>query len=139
MYSALEIAKYVINKCTVDRHPISNLQLQKILYYIQRSFLRAGTIAFSDEIEAWQVGPVVREVYNKYCGFGSLKICMNYDETIRDDYANIIDRIVEGKRLLSPWDMVDDIHAPEKAWNIIYRDGFGNHQVIPKELIRKKG
>ena len=83
MYSALEIAKYFMNKCTVDRQPISNLQLQKILYYIQRSFLRTGTIAFSDEIEAWQIGPVVREVYNKYCGFGSLKICMNYDEKIQ--------------------------------------------------------
>lgn len=139
MYSAIKIAKYVINKCTADCHPISNLQLQKILYYIQRSFLRTGTIAFSDEIEAWQFGPVVREVYNKYCGFGSLKICMNYDETIRDDYANIIDRIVEEKRLLDPWDMVDDTHTPGKAWNLIYRDGIGNHQVIPKELIRTKG
>lgn len=27
IYSALEIAKYVINKCTVENYPISNLQL----------------------------------------------------------------------------------------------------------------
>lgn len=46
MYSALEIAKYVVNKCTVDRHPISNLQLQKILYYIQRSFDQKERLTF---------------------------------------------------------------------------------------------
>ena len=39
MYSALEIAKYIIDKCTKDRCPVSNLQLQKILYYVQREFL----------------------------------------------------------------------------------------------------
>lgn len=36
MYSAMEITKYIINKCTKEKHPISNLQLQKILYYIQK-------------------------------------------------------------------------------------------------------
>lgn len=34
MYTALDMAKYIIDKCTKDRSPISNLQLQKILYYI---------------------------------------------------------------------------------------------------------
>lgn len=40
MYSALNMAKYIIDKCTKDRYPISNLQLQKILYYVQREFLQ---------------------------------------------------------------------------------------------------
>ena len=33
MYPVLELAKYIVVKCINDRHPISNLQLQKILYY----------------------------------------------------------------------------------------------------------
>ena len=78
MYLALEIAKYIIDKCTKDNCPISNLQLQKILYYIQREFLQQGEIAFPEEIEAWQFGPVVPEVYRQYCGFGALPIRMRY-------------------------------------------------------------
>ena len=35
MYSAKELSKYIINKCTIDEEYISNLQLQKILFYIQ--------------------------------------------------------------------------------------------------------
>ena len=54
MYSALELSKYIVTKCINDGKPISNLQLQKILYYIQRDFLKQGEPAFSDTIEAWQ-------------------------------------------------------------------------------------
>lgn len=74
MYSALNIAKYIIDKCTRERYPVSNLQLQKILYYIQREFLQLGTKAFSEEIEAWQFGPVVPAVYRQYA---ALALCLS--------------------------------------------------------------
>ena len=40
MAKALDIAEYIINKCTVESYPISNLQLQKIMYYVQSDSLR---------------------------------------------------------------------------------------------------
>lgn len=139
MYLALEIAKYIIDKCTKDNCPISNLQLQKILYYIQREFLQQGTIAFPENIEAWQFGPVIPEVYKQYCGFGALPIRMKYVIVIRSNDENIINPIIEKKRMLNPWDMVSDTHSSGKAWDLIYRDGAGDHQVIPQELIKSKG
>lgn len=139
MYSALSIAKYTIDKCTIEKKPISNLQLQKILYYIQREFLQQGVIAFSENIEAWQFGPVVPEVYKQYCGFGALPIRMRYVIDIQADDKKIINPIIEKKRILNPWDMVSDTHSSGKAWDLIYKDGLGDHQVIPQELIRKKG
>ncbi|MCI9179620.1 MAG: DUF4065 domain-containing protein [Lachnospiraceae bacterium] len=139
MYLALEIAKYIIDKCTKDNCPISNLQLQKILYYIQREFLQQGEIAFPEEIEAWQFGPVVPEVYRQYCGFGALPIRMRYMVRIELDDIRMINPIIEKKRILNPWDMVSDTHSSGKAWDLIYRDGAGDHQVIPQELIKSKG
>ena len=138
-YKALDLAKYIISKCTADHRPISNLQLQKILYYVQKVFLENGMEAFDDEIEAWQFGPVVPEVYYQYCGFGSMSIRMVYDTDICSDYVNIINPVVEAKRSLNPWEMVEDTHKPGKAWDQIYNNGLGNHCVIPKELIRAKG
>lgn len=139
MYSALNVAKYIIDKCTRENYPISNLQLQKILYYIQREFLQRGTKAFPEEIEAWQFGPVVPEVYMQYCGFGALPIRMKYMINVEKDDVKIINPIVEKKRLLNPWDMVSDTHSAGKAWDLIYRDGLGDHQVIPQPLIKSKG
>ena len=139
MYLALNMAKYIIDKCTKDKCPVSNLQLQKILYYIQREFLQQGTMAFSENIEAWQFGPVVPEVYKQYCGFGALPIRMRYVVVIQSNDENIINPIIEKKRILNPWDMVSDTHSPGKAWDMIYRGGLGDHQIIPQELIKSKG
>lgn len=139
MYSALNIAKYIIDKCTKEKYPISNLQLQKILYYIQREFLQQGIQAFPEEIEAWQFGPVVPEVYRQYCGFGALPIRMRYMISIEADDVKIINLIVEKKRMLNPWDLVSDTHSSGKAWDLIYRNGLGDHQIIPQELIKNKG
>lgn len=139
MYSAMQIAKYTINKCTTEKHPISNLQLQKILYYIQRELLQSGMNGFDDDIQAWQFGPVVPEVYRQYCGFGAIPIRMKYSIEITPTYASIIDPIIEQKRRLNPWDMVTDTHQEGKAWSLTYQEGSGSYKVIPKDLIRTKG
>ena len=71
-YSAFDLARYVLKKCIDEDHPISNLQLQKILYYIQECFLKEkDRKAFSEPIEAWQFGPVIPKVYDEYCIYGS--------------------------------------------------------------------
>lgn len=138
-YSALDISKYIINKCTVEHDAVSNLQLQKILYYIQKRFLQNGLMAFDDDFEAWQFGPVVPSVYNRYSSFGGTPIRLKYNISLSENYKDIIDPIVTEKRNLKPWAMVDDIHRPGKAWDKVYGDGEGNHHIISKDLIRTIG
>lgn len=142
LYPAIELAKYIVKKCSNENEPISNLQLQKILYYIQRDYLKSGSVAFSDKIEAWQFGPVVPNVYYHFCSYGSMPISRNYkNKNIEIDVedAAIIDTIVEEKRRLEPWDLVNDTHKKGGAWDLIYENGKGNHKEIPLELIRKVG
>jgi len=51
---------------------ISNLKLQKLLYYAQGIHLALyGKPLFNDPIEAWQYGPVVDSVYQTYKTNGS--------------------------------------------------------------------
>lgn len=138
-YAALDIAYYIIDKCTKDLKPITNLQLQKILYYVFREFLKNGRVLFDDRIEAWQFGPVVPNVYLEFCMFSSIPIRMYYNVEIDDDDAKIIDQIVLEKRELDPWDMVNDTHKQGKAWSSVYDNGRGNKKRIPVELIRQRG
>lgn len=139
MYRALDLAKYIVTKCINDGKPISNLQLQKILYYIQQEFLNThNRAAFSDEIQAWQFGPVVPNVYYHFCGFGSMKITRNFEEfsieNARD--RSLIDEIVENKRELPPWELVRETHKKNGAWDKVYQGGIGNHKVIPIDIIK---
>lgn len=139
-YTALDVAKYVIDKCTAENHPISNLQLQKILYFLQKKYLiDNGRVLFHDDIQAWQFGPVVPEVYYQYCGFGSMPITMKYVIDMDNSDKDQINTIVEEKRYKNPWDLVEETHSEGKAWASIYRNGLGNHMIIPTDLIRTRG
>jgi uncharacterized phage-associated protein len=52
---------------------ISNLKLQKLVYYSQAWHLALfGTVLFPDPIEAWVHGPVIRGVFTKY-KYGNLE------------------------------------------------------------------
>lgn len=67
MYDVLDVAAYVINKYWLHGSPITNLKLQKILYYIQGYCLRRNNApAFFERIYRWPYGPVVPEVYFNY-------------------------------------------------------------------------
>lgn len=141
-YSALDVAKYIVSKCTTDGMPISNLQLQKILYYIQTEFLKTSSALFYDEFEAWQFGPVVPEVYYQYCGFGAIPINMSYDiklEQLGNRDLKIIDSIVEKKRVKNPWELVDETHKPGGAWDRTYHERGGTRHIISIEDIKKYG
>jgi len=140
MCDAIELAKYIVSKCIDDDKPISNLQLQKILFYIQKDFIKRGKLAFPDDIEAWQFGPVVPDVYYHYCGHGATPIFYKYEETnVELNDKNRIDSIIEDKRELNPWEMVQETHKSGGAWDIIYKDGQGNRNIIPTDLIKRFG
>lgn len=71
-HSAMEVAKWFLatNKIYVAEEGaelISNMKLQKLLYYAQGSFLAVtGEPLFDAPIMAWAHGPVVEEVYHAY-------------------------------------------------------------------------
>ena len=70
------IAKYILAKRTNEGNPISNLQLQKILYYCQGYFIKFfNQLLFEEPICKWTYGPVVPETYYIYNIYGSHKIC----------------------------------------------------------------
>lgn len=70
---AHEIAKYFVSLVDEDAgDSISNLKLQKLLYYAQGGFLAMyDQPLFPEAIKAWEHGPVVPQVYHAYKEFGA--------------------------------------------------------------------
>lgn len=85
IYTAIEIARYIINYANDHTLIVSNLKLQKILYFIQLEFLtEKNAPCFNDNIEAWGFGPVVPTVYKEFKKYGDLnipKIVHYYDDS----------------------------------------------------------
>lgn len=83
-YTAMSIANYIISYCNESSDKeINNLKLQKILYYIQGLYLvNYGLGIFKEDIQKWQYGPVVPEVYHSFKDYGSSKIKRTEPEII---------------------------------------------------------
>lgn len=140
IYSGLYLAKYIIDKCTNDGYPISNLQLQKILFNLQKYFLKQNRRLIIEDFEAWTYGPVLRDVYFEYCSYGSMAIDENYEiRKINDTIKNVIDPIIDNLRMKKPWDLVNATHSKGGAWDTVYKGGIGDKQKIPINLIKEKG
>jgi len=64
MTSVKDVSKLVIQK---SANPVSNLKLQKLLYYVQGwSLALHDRLAFYEEIQAWVHGPVVPAAFYEY-------------------------------------------------------------------------
>ena len=136
-FTALEIAKYVIGFCAANKNPISNLQLQKILYFVQGEYYKAtGHFLFKDDFVAWTFGPVVKAVYDNYSGYGSSRIYDRSDVYLDQSIRNIIDPVITKRANQSASTLIEETHQRGGAWHTVY-DSCRN-TVIPRLLIMKE-
>ena len=137
---ALYYAYYVVERCAANNKPISNLTLQKVLYMIQKEYIREFHKGlFKDNIEAWKFGPCIPEVYYHYCCHGAMPIvvydeknkipsCIKNDKYIQDLMNSIIDNVCE----IKPWEI-----KPFKGWEFVLNHYDCGH-VISVEIIENE-
>jgi uncharacterized phage-associated protein len=68
--AAIDVAEYFIWLCNDSGSFITNLKLQKVLYYAQGWYLALkGKPLFEDDFQAWVHGPAIPHVYGSYKAF----------------------------------------------------------------------
>lgn len=139
MYSVIDVARYIIWYCKKNGYTISNLKLQKILYFVQANFLvNEGYPCFKEEIEAWDFGPVVPDVYHEFKIYGSSNIpvseCSNAGLLIYNKDKKLIDEMVDQCASYSASALVEITHNQE-PWNNAYEKYCNN--VISQESIKE--
>lgn len=152
VYSALEVARHIVNYSYSSKQYISAMKLQKIMYFVQAEFLIShGRLCFADDIEAWDFGPVVPAVLHEFLRFGSCSIppVTHYfvddknaffgirkvvfkDCTISDKDKSVIDDIVDYFVDYSAADLTD-LTQKQKPWTDAYCRDCQN--VIPASSI----
>lgn len=96
-YSASKIADWFLvrHSSTMQRDEavdeyLTQMKLHKLLYYAQGVYLALfSKRLFNDDILAWQHGPVVRDIYDRFKGSREL------DENITDDEMKNYEKILE--------------------------------------------
>lgn len=138
IYNAIQIAKYMVNKCTHENCPISNLQLQIMLYFLQgESYKSREQPLFTNRIEAWPYGPVVPDVYYLYSASGAVPICMFYEDAeanINPQDRQWMDPLIERYNNMEVWDLIDLSRSEDGAWHKAIRKNKG--KIISDKLIK---
>jgi uncharacterized phage-associated protein len=73
-----EVAEFFLAFANVRGDLITNLKLQKLVYYAQAWHLaNAGKPLFREDFQAWIHGPVMPKLYHKYKKYGYKPITLN--------------------------------------------------------------
>jgi len=142
--SAEDIAFYFVERSSgLPENDLTNLKLQKMLYYAQAEYMKAnnGQVLFEDKIEAWKHGPVAPSVYNLFKKCGAYRIS-DFDipgprgkkEIPDNDTQEFLNKIFNKYIRFSAWALVDETHKEGSPWQRTYRDGIANIE-IPNELL----
>lgn len=113
---------------------ISNLKLQKLVYYAQ-GFHSAifDKPLFSEDILAWVHSPVVANLYHKYKQYGSNRIpeVQDFDEgSLTKEEFGLVEEVFEVFGQFTAWKLRNMTHE-EAPW-IKYEAEAG---IIPKQVI----
>ncbi|MFN8370408.1 MAG: DUF4065 domain-containing protein [Bacteriovoracaceae bacterium] len=119
--SIYAIAEYLIRVFEKYESAVTNLKLQKLIYYAQGIALgNYSEKLFSEDILAWQHGPVVKEIYDKYKSHKNGPILsdssMNIDEVLNNERVKkILDETVSIYGVYTPWFLREKTHN-EPTW-----------------------
>ena len=131
MLNAKRVARYLLAMAEEDDggENLSNLKLQKLLYYSQGAHLALhGEPLFDDAIKAWQHGPVVPSVWHDYKGYGSSEITEDIDEDFSDFPAEVQETLAEVYDVFgqfSAWKLRNMTHE-ETPWQAAWAKGSGS-------------
>lgn len=132
----IDLADYILHRCGA----MSAMKLQKLVYYSQVwALVWTERELFSDNIEAWANGPVVRALYNQHRGcFRVTKGFFKGDiGRLSEDQRDVVDRVIKFYGSKDPqWlSNLTHLESPWKEAREGIPPGVSGHKVISKESI----
>lgn len=133
---AINVAKHIINYCLGIENPVSNLQLQKIMYFMDiYNLIRTKKRLISDEnFSAWDYGPVIENIYRKYSFYASNPINIyeetseEFDDNMRGELYGYIDKL---SNMYASY-LVEKSHEKNSPW-----DKTKRYQIISPDLLEE--
>ena len=128
MYDSLTLANYFIRKARKDGGRVNALKLQKLVYIAHGWYLgNFGEPLIEEEVEAWDYGPVIPELYHRVKKYGAepIRRPITVDrfesrpspEEISDNDRPFLDKIWEVYGRMQPIRLSLITHKPGTPWS----------------------
>src|ERR1700738_3701746 len=93
-YDARAVANYFLERAKAEGIPITPMAIQKLVYFAHGWMLAVyGRPLINQRIEAWEYGPVIRDLYQQFKRFGDLPI---------SEPANFVQATAAGFQITQP-------------------------------------
>ncbi|NLL95361.1 MAG: DUF4065 domain-containing protein [Thermoplasmatales archaeon] len=128
MAKAMDVASFFIEALGGSNDPMTNLRLNKLVYFAQVwSLVRLGEPLFDEPMEAWKLGPVVVSVYSRYSGYEK-KAIEEHDEydidVFSDEQKEILVDVAREYRRYSTSALVDLSHCAGGPWDRVHDENI---------------
>lgn len=141
MCKVQDVADFFVDSALNDPDDnMTNLRVNKLLFFAQGWSLarRNGKPLFNDDFFAWDLGPVIPDVYHRFKVAGRNKIQdvdnENYDENFSEEEAQLLIDVLRAYSRYSTSGLVDMTHRSGTPWSKVYEAHVKN--VIPKKDIQ---
>ena len=121
--NTLAIANFFIRKSLKEKKPITQIKLQKLIYFAHGFYLALKEKPLvGEKIEAWQYGPVIPSVYHRFKKWGSRnirKVLVDKEANpiINEEDIEFLDLVWHKFSTLSAAQLVKISHEKDGPWN----------------------
>lgn len=125
--------------CETANWRLSNLELQKLLYLSQRTYIgrKHGRPLLDEEFEAWDYGPVVPEIYQiaKIYGASRIEALPPVRRIPTRSEHRVIREVVEHFADRTPGQLVELTHRPGGAWDRNFTPGRRHIRIPNRDIL----
>lgn len=121
VYSVEAVANCVLNVARKAQIEVTNLKLQKLVYFVQGFALaELGHPLFRDEIQAWTYGPVIPDLYRRLKHYGAEVIggTLEAPDSLNEDTeaCRVVKCVVDKLGHLNATQLVNLSHQDNSPW-----------------------
>lgn len=154
MHEARKICNFLLAHYDARKFDLTNLRLNKLLYFVHGwSLTRDQQGLIRNHFEAWQLGPVIRPVYDTFKAYGDgqtsdlaeyldyatgQRAIISYDDITASE-ADMIIRVFDNYAPYTTNQLVALSHEPGGPWDLVYKAWSKDKRLsprIPNDLIR---
>lgn len=140
----IQDAYYLIKKFNENNKEVSNLQIQKLMYFFEAYYMNVCDVdkLYDCNFNAWAFGPVAIPLYKEFRKFGNNNIELtedniDYAEEISEEKKKVLDKIYYVFKDVSAMTLVRLTHMEGSPWKKVWdrngkKVGYGADTYIDK-------
>ena len=121
-YKAHTIAKWFLRRARDEGEYLTQMKLQKLVYIAHGWNLGLdGGPLIEEQVEAWQYGPVVRDLYERYLSYGSQPVTEFDDEpVVAAEDAELLEWVWNRYKKFTAGQLSTITHQNDTPWSQSY-------------------